>query len=156
MVRNSVVLSIVEPKPLVLRANVPEAMLGHLRPGLVGKATPKAFPRERVGVTVDSVGTIPLAAGTFEAMLRLRGAAPDGLVAGMSCSVRIVPYERENALLLPLDHVHEATTEDAFYVWRKTEGGAERRSVTIGQSSGGSVEVLSGLDEGDTVHKEQP
>jgi multidrug efflux pump subunit AcrA (membrane-fusion protein) len=53
------------------------------------------------------------------------------------------------ALVVPVDAVEPSP--DGPYVMTKTWLGAERRAVEIGRRNGGSVEITSGLAEGDRV-----
>lgn len=69
---------------------------------------------------------------------------------GMSVEVRATLSERASALTVPEEAVF--AEGDANYVFRiSPESTVERRAVTLGARQGGRVEVVSGLDAGDTV-----
>ena len=77
-----------------------------------------------------------------------------GMLAGMTADVDIQIEGVENALIIPIDALHQ--TRDTYFVYTEynaeTNQYAGRVDVTIGMQNDTQVEILSGLKEGDTVY----
>ena len=87
---------------------------------------------------------------------------PDGLLPGMNVSADIIVQEEGQALCVPIEAVERGTSggvvlvpgegamaEDGITVADPTK--LERREVTLGRSNEQYVEILSGLEEGETI-----
>jgi multidrug efflux pump subunit AcrA (membrane-fusion protein) len=85
------------------------------------------------------------------------GEAVDGLVPGMTCSVRFVTARKERTLTVPAASVFTDEAEDVKYVYRPVKGGKpEKRTVKVGPASGERVEIVDGLAEGDEILASKP
>ena len=156
---HSAALTVVQPRPMFVRAPVPEKELGRVREGLEGKATPSAFPDARLGARVETVTTAPVAAGKFEARISFEDAEGAArLVPGMSCTVKLVSYVKKDALTVPASAVFsDELDEDRKFVYlRKKDGGHEKRFVAVGKKTDKKAEIVEGLGEGDVVLLEKP
>jgi hypothetical protein len=153
-----VIFTMVKPRPLFVRAAVEEKDLHYVKPGLAGKATATAFPEAKLNVTVAEVSSVPLAAGSFEAKLKLSGKEPDGLAAGMACNVKLTAYQKDDALTLPVAAVFtdEGDEDHPFVYLAGKDGKSEKRSVTIGHKNAARAEITQGLQAGDEVLAEKP
>ena len=72
-----------------------------------------------------------------------------GLGHGYRVKAQIVVWSGENVLKVPASALFRQDEEWALFV--VVDGVTELRTVRVGQSDGIATEVLSGLDEGDTV-----
>lgn len=155
-----VFLTIVQPAPLHVRADVPEKELHHIRPGVRGRVTPTAYPSLRVPVRVAEVSAIPVAPGQFDGRFEIQAAdrLPAGLVPGMACTLRLVPYEKPDAITVPATAVFtDEFDEQRRYVYIPLPGGRhEQRTVTIGRETEQTVEILEGLQVGDEILQKKP
>ena len=84
------------------------------------------------------------------------GTLPDGAPApaplpGMSAVVSLRVREAAAVLRVPSAAVLRAEAGRAESVWVVEDGRASRRDITVGARGEGHVEVLDGLQEGDTV-----
>ena len=71
---------------------------------------------------------------------------------GMTANVEIETSRREAVLLVPSECVQiDATTGQTYVEKRSTDGTAVRAEVTLGERSGQSIEVITGLQAGDEV-----
>lgn len=127
---------------------VPENFVSTLREGLSVRATAPAFPgRTFTGkvASIDSRVDINTRSVTVRALLTNEDGA---LKPGMFLNVDLAKDERE-AVVIP----EEALTPEAEkqYVFVVTDGKAVRREVRIGGRRPGSVEILDGLNVGDSV-----
>lgn len=89
----------------------------------------------------------------FEATVALND-PPATLRPGMSCTVRITAATRDSALAIPIQALAVRTFEDEDVEGVFVVGGDRRARfapVRTGISGGGSIEVESGLDEGDEI-----
>ena len=69
---------------------------------------------------------------------------------GMNASVSVLLDIKAEVLLLPSAAIRRQGTS-AFVFVPTSGGGAERKNITIGGTDGDETEVLTGLDEGETV-----
>lgn len=72
-----------------------------------------------------------------------------GLGSGYRVLARFVVWEDADALQVPTGAVFR--TEDGWAVFVVEDGRAVRRAVAMGQQAGLATQILSGLDEGETV-----
>jgi multidrug resistance efflux pump len=151
---DEVFITIVKPRPLFVRAVVDEKDMANLQVGTAAKVVPVAFPDSKLPAKLTQLSTIPLAPGAFEARLTLdQGKEPAGLMPGMDCSVKLVPYAKADALTVPSTAVFaDELDEDKHYVYVPGKDGKhEKRAVTVGKTSGNKTEILKGLKAGDEI-----
>ena len=77
-----------------------------------------------------------------------------GMLSGMTASVDVRIQGAENALIIPLDALHQNSA--TYYVYTSYDSEAHRYDgrveVTIGMQNDDYVEITSGLQEGDMVY----
>lgn len=90
--------------------------------------------------------------GTFSAVITLDKI--EGMLSGMTASVDVKIEGVENAILIPVEALHQ--TRDSAYVYtsydEETQEYGGRVEVTTGLSNSNYVEITSGLNAGDTVY----
>ncbi len=126
-----------------------ESRLSMLKPGLSASITVAAYPGQTFPGRVDSI--YPSAdpkSHTF-----IMKVVPDDsggkLRAGMFANVTVATEPRENVLMVPQSAVTRVNGKDVVFV--VADGKAQARSVVLGATSEGNVEIVSGLTLGDTV-----
>ena len=114
-----------------------------------------ARPDLRLPAKVLQVSPVPAEPGKFETLVSLE-LPPDatGLVPGMACSVKFVPYAKKDALVVPTKALVE--TDEHSFVWVMAGGKKEKREVKPGHSTGDHTEILEGLREGETIVADAP
>lgn len=144
-------VSVVEVKPLRVRFSVPEGALRDVRPGVEVVVIPDAFPEQPQKGTIAQVSPIPVKSGTFEAVAEFSTEPP--VVPGMSCSVRLLAYQREQALVVPDDAVEPDPEKPGTYRVQvlQSDGTKQWRTVRLGRRVKDRWEVLDGLKEGEKV-----
>lgn len=156
---HDVAMTIVQPTDLFVRAPVPEEQVERVAAGMAATITPVGFPNLRLKGKVEAVSTVPVTPGNFEARLAivLPKDAPL-LMPGMNASVKLVAYEKKDALTVPVAALFpDEADEDATVVYlRKPDGSHEKRPVTVGRRAYGKAEVVKGLSAGDVVLLERP
>jgi HlyD family secretion protein len=136
--------------PVMLSVVPDEKNLARLAVGQAAVASADAFPQERFPATVSYVSpVVDPAQGTVEVRLTV-DSVPEYLRPDMTISVNIEVARRGEALVVPLDAVHEALSGSPWVlVIRGRE--AARQAVRLGAQGTESAEVLDGLVEGDRV-----
>jgi RND family efflux transporter MFP subunit len=156
---DDVVITVVKPRPLFVRATIDEKDLPLVRVGTKGKVTATADPGAKLPARVEKVSAIPVAAGQFEARIAVEVPKDaELLMPGMACKVKLVSYARANALTVPSGAVFsDDLDEDKHFVYLVGKGvKAEKRLVTIGKTSGNKTEIVRGLSGGDEIWLEKP
>jgi RND family efflux transporter MFP subunit len=121
-------ISLVQPgQKVIIRA---DAFPGKVMEGKVTSITPKGDPvarsyRVRVGLNEDTP-----------------------LMTGMTAETNIVISEKDNALLVPAEAVRSGS------VWVAKDGKLEKRTVQVGAEGPDTVEIKSGLIQGELVAAE--
>ena len=92
---NEVLMTIVNPDKLVLKAIVPEAELANFKEGQKGQASPVSAPDKKLSVKLEQLGYIPAPGGGFEAVLSLDNEDDLRLMPGMACKVTLGGAEKD-------------------------------------------------------------
>jgi membrane fusion protein (multidrug efflux system) len=67
----------------------------------------------------------------------------------MFANLSILIDEKQNTLLVPVDAITVVNGQESVYVIKGNV--AELRSVTTGLTNDGYIEILSGLEQGETI-----
>lgn len=144
---------------LKLEMNISELDLSKVQPGQEVEITADAVPGQAFLGTVDRVsinGTTTNGFTTYPATILLSDYG--GLNPGMNVSADIVVQRLKNALSIPAAAVQRGDTVLLPLEGALSEDGAladptkvEERTVTLGGGDEDSIEITSGLGEGDTV-----
>ena len=161
---DEVFITVVMARPVDVRATIEEKDLAVLtRPTeLNGLVVPTFDPEHRLRARLVSVLPVPREAGKFEAKMAVElGEDQTAIKPGMACTVKFVPYRKDDVLTVPASAVSEDGSEDAIasYVYlAKAEKGGKfpKRQVRIGRTGGGRTEILEGLVEGDEILTTKP
>ena len=150
VVAGQAVLRLVDPASLWVKLRVDQGRSAGLATGLVARIALRSRPGEvfagrvvRVEALADAVTEERLAMVAFDAL-------PTGVSVGEMAEVTLALPATAEHLLLPNAAVqqHEGKTG----VWRLKDGTLAFAPVTLGvQGLDGTVQVLKGLNEGDTV-----
>jgi multidrug resistance efflux pump len=156
---DEVVVTVVKPRPLFVRALVDEKQLSLVRVGSKGKVVATADADLRLPATVEKVSRVPVAPGRFEARIAVE--LPEhaaALMPGMACTVKLVPYVQRSAVAVPEGAVFtDELDDDKHFVYAAGKNGKPyMRPVAVGRKCGGRVEIVDGLAEGDKVWLEKP
>lgn len=162
---DSVVMTIIQRRPLEVAAQAGEAQRPELSVGQSAKVVPPVENAAWLPAKLDEISAVPVATGKYNAELDLTGAdVPDWVVAGMSCKVKITTYDKDDALVVPSKAVHtDKEDEELRYVWllptkdadtKDEQAKPERRHVKLGKASGENVEITDGLKAGDVISLE--
>jgi multidrug resistance efflux pump len=151
----TVVMTVVKQRPLAVLCQVSEKGLTEIQVGGKSTIVPKADDKTELASTVAKVSAVPSASMKYPLELELSAESlPEWLVAGMTCTVNVVTYSKEDAIQIPANLLQ--TDEDnkkLKFVMLLLEGEEKpvRREVKVGHSKGKSVEILEGLKPGDRI-----
>jgi multidrug efflux pump subunit AcrA (membrane-fusion protein) len=153
-----VFMTIVRPESLLVRAQVEEKDLALVPAGATARVTPTALPEAKLAARVEKVGAVPIG-GSFEVRLALdpgaRAAAR--VVPGMTCTVKVTAYARDQVVVVPAVAVFaEELNEDQHYVYRYADGKPQKQTVDVGKRSAGKAEILKGLNAGEEILLAKP
>lgn len=138
--------------PTQLEAQVDERFLDQLQPGQPATVVADAFADRRFAARVLSIApSVDAQRGAIEVKFALDGQSPAYLREDMTLSVEVETARRDRALVLPQVALRGAVAGDSATVLLLQGGRAQARSVRLGLRTLDAVEVLEGLQEGDTV-----
>lgn len=142
-------MTIADLDDLRVIGRIDESEVGRVARGQSVAVRVDAYPR-RVFVgrveRVASIGEEESSVVTFDVEIAITDADASLLRSGMSADVEIVTREITDALLVPLTAIH---TVDGRQVVTLANG--EARPIRTGSTSGGQIEVLGGLEEGESI-----
>lgn len=135
--------------PLLAVLNVPERELRTLRPGLGVAMVVDAIPGATFQGTVARISpVVDSGTGTFRVTSEFRDEA-GRLKSGMFGRISVVYDQRDDVLVVPREAVLEDDAQPAVFVVR--DGKAVRQPVRTGARSGGFIEVVEGVADGESV-----
>jgi HlyD family secretion protein len=149
----TVLFSMADMGRLVFRGTVDEIDVGRLREGmpvsisvgaLPGAVVPGELSRISLKARADGSATVFPVEIVLAAMDEVR------LRAGFSANADIIMDERSDVLLVP-ERVVTFEGDSAWVEVPTPGGGRDRRAIRTGLSDAIRIEVLAGLDEGETV-----
>jgi multidrug resistance efflux pump len=154
-----VILTIVQPKGLFVRAEVEEKELHHLRAGMTARVIATARPDGKLPATIESLSAVPVTPGKFLARVAVTLPQEDhALMPGMTCTVKLVPYLKAEALTVPAAAIFaDELDEERHYVSVMGAGHKPlKRYVKVGKKTDQKAEILEGLKEGEEILREKP
>lgn len=133
---------------LVVTTQVPERFLYLVEPGQVAAISTTAAPDRSFKAKVTSLSPVvnPISR-TLQVELSLMETSP--VKAGMFVGIRLITSTEENALMVPEKTLIHRSGET--FVYRIQDDTAEKVVVTTGLESSGMIEILTGLEAGDSV-----
>lgn len=136
---------------MTVTLSVDESDILSLELGQTAEITISSLSEEPFLGTVTEVGRTAATSGTYSAVVTLPKEA--GMLSGMTASVSIRITGVEDALLIPIDALHQTRNRAFVYTTYdpETETFGGEVEVTVGIMGSNEVEILSGLSQGDIV-----
>lgn len=154
---NVAFMTIVAERPVFVRASAAEKDLQNLRVGMTGKAVSVAYPNLTLPAKLDSLAAIPTADGKFDSKLSIElGEAAKALMPGMTCEVKLVAFDKPDAIVVPAAAVFEDAAGKPYVYRVGADGSRQKTDITLGERSEKEVEIVQGLLEGDKILLEKP
>ncbi|WP_410607073.1 efflux RND transporter periplasmic adaptor subunit [Amycolatopsis sp. lyj-109] len=136
---------------LVVNTSVAEIDVSKVKAGQKATVTLNALPDKPIQATVSSINLTPTTSGSvvsYGAQLALTS-PPDGLRPGQSASVVITVAEADDALSVPAAAVQTVGSTNLVTV--QENGQNVTRQVQVGLRGESTVQITSGLTEGENV-----
>lgn len=142
----AVLMTLYRPSRLRVILELPEAKFFTIQTGQKVSINPVAFPELKYEGMCDIAPhtSAATAAGTY-ALIISTGDVDARLMPGMKAQLHMDVPLVDNVVLVPTTAVKDST------VTVKTVTGTDSRHVMTGRSDGKSIEILSGLHEGEEV-----
>lgn len=142
-------ISLDDIDPLELDFSLPERYLRFIRDGQAVSLSVDALPGESFEGKISAIGT-RVDPGGRSLTIRALIPNPDGkLKPGLFARVSVVAGTRQKAIVIPEQAIIPRGRD--FFVYKVAEGKAALTKVEIGLRRYGSVEIVAGLNPGDTV-----
>ncbi|MFV1965466.1 MAG: HlyD family secretion protein [Pirellulaceae bacterium] len=152
-------LTVVALRPLLVRVDLAEKELQHIRRGMAAVVKPTAFPDVELAAKVTLVSPIPIAPGVFDCLLRMEDKEVNArLVPGMNCKVEWRVYDADKAITVPKAAVftEEDNAKKTFVYVLTPEGQHVKRPVVVGKHTAEKIEIRRGLKAGEEVLLTRP
>ena len=146
---NQPTFQITDFDPMLAVLHVPEREMSKLQTGFPANLSADAIPgSEFEGQILRISPIVDAGTGTFKVTVEVNDKIRK-LKPGMFTRVQIIYDTHENTLLVPKDAILSEGIESSVFV--VSNGTASKRKVDIGYSNSTHVEILSGLNIGDTI-----
>lgn len=156
---NSVVMTIVQPRPLYVLSSVGEKDYPSFEKGMDAVITPVADSELEFEGELESIASAPAGSNKFEVELDVDlDDAPDWLLPGLTCKVKLTTYEADDAVVVPQEYVNtdeDDSREKYVLVLEDEDEEPVRRKVKLGKKKDKEIEILKGLEEGDEIVKKE-
>lgn len=143
--------TVVNPDRLKIKADLSESYASQVK---TGNPVELHFPDIDKNITAKvtyASKSIDAMTRTFNVEVNLQG--DNDLHPNMVAELKIFDYEKQSAIVVPINAIQEIDGENVVFVAVKNanELMAKKVKVTIGKSYNGKAEVLSGLNVGDQL-----
>lgn len=142
-------VDVVQIDPLRVEFSVPETLLPKVRPDLPISVTVDAYPDDVFGGTITAVAPKSDVQGHS---LEVRASLPNDelkLRPGLFVRVTISLGVKQDAIIIPEQAIWPIGQDKTVYV--VIDGKAQRRIVMLGERQPGAVEIIAGLEAGETI-----
>ncbi|MDR3626095.1 MAG: efflux RND transporter periplasmic adaptor subunit [Ignavibacteriaceae bacterium] len=147
--KNNTIAEVVDIATLKAMINVSEKDVFDLKTGDKVQITTDIYPGVTFTGKIKTISSKGDAAHTYPVEVDLSNSKEHPLKAGMFAHITFNPVSGSNALVIPRDALLGSIKDAQVYV---VDGGvAKLRNLVIGNSSNSSLEVISGLQQGDIV-----
>ncbi len=143
------ILSVVDLSTVFVTINLSDSYISQAKIGQSAKITFSSFPDQSFRGKITQLSpAADKATKTFPVKIALNNSSRQ-FRAGMLAQATLTFNERNNALMIPAEAIIDEVGTKAVYT--VTDNVAHRNIVTLGVSDGKMVEILSGLNEKDSV-----
>jgi HlyD family secretion protein len=149
-------LQVVDPSQMEVRVELNQVDLLKVHPGQHAEMHLDAYPGMTLPAVLEElsplghIGQFSEAVRSFTARFSVQGSDPR-LLPDLSAALDLDLGSQKNVLVVPCQSV--GTEAEHSYVWLKTSGGFEKRSVQTGSRNDLEAVVNSGLAEGDIIRR---
>ncbi|OAN35835.1 hypothetical protein A4X17_00255 [Plantibacter sp. H53] len=152
-------VSISDVSSLRVTASIPEADIASVAVGQTATVTLPVKGTEPIAGTVIAVAPTPQSSTdgvvTYAVTIQL-AATPPGVRLGQTAIVAVTVATAENATVVPAEAAQLSSTTTGTVEVRSTSGKTKTVDVTIGITTPTQVQIVAGLEPGDTVQFTTP
>ena len=135
---------------LQITADIPERYVSFLRNGLKAHVSVEAYPDVVFDATVTRVSPVVDSISRTKQIILHFDSRDSRINAGMFAKLILFTMDYSGAVTMPAQSL--VTYNDKFFAYVvKDDSTVERREVTLGENVGGTVQIISGLKEGERV-----
>lgn len=139
---------------LIVQAQIDETDIGRVKRGQPAELTLDAYPTDIITGVVDQIAYEALIVNnvTMYMVDILPNRVPPSMRSGMTANILIITAATNNVLTLPAEAVH--TRDKDTVAWRADPSGGKKiihTKIRAGMNDGKKIEIISGLNEGDSV-----
>lgn len=146
---NQQVFTVEDFHPLLIKVYVPTSDIVNLKQGMVAAINTDILKGMTFEGTVKLInpridvqsGTVKVTIEVFDKAMRLK--------PGMFVEVKIMVSDKDDALVIPRKSVQYKQNKP--YVFMFNRGEVSRREIVTGITEGDDIEVLEGIDDGETI-----
>jgi RND family efflux transporter MFP subunit len=153
-------MRIINPKSAYIEIEITDSDMGEIKVGQPVRITADGCPGQEFNGTLNQI----MAEGELKANQIdvsslgkeriFRGVVkmtehPDCLKPGMSLYGDVIVESKDNVLIVPRNSV--ISESNNFYVYVVKDGHAEKKEIRVGIKESENVEIIQGLNEGDTI-----
>ena len=129
--------------------HIPEGQVTGVKVGNEADIALPAYPGKKLVGKITRIAPVAdLPAHTFAAEVSVDNS--EGLLAGVYANVSLIGEPREQVLTIPMNAIVMRDDQQTVFV-ADAQGVVQRRVLALGYSDDNVAEVLSGLDENDTI-----
>ena len=149
------ILYVTPQNTMTLTVTVDETDIGKISVGQQAQVTVDVLSGETYTATVTEVGTTGTnSGGNSKYTVELTLARAENMLAGQSASAVFTLETTENVVVVPAAALTENGSETVIYTAKSGDTLTKPVTVTTGASDGSTVEISSGLTEGQTYYYE--
>jgi RND family efflux transporter MFP subunit len=143
------IANIVDISKLKIRLNLSERDVFLIKKGDAVKITADVYKNEKFSGKVESIGAKGDGAHNYPVEVTLANNSKNPLKAGMFVRVQFESLGSRQSLVIPRACLVGSAKEAQVYI---TDGDfAKKRNIIVGKEFGNMIEVISGLNEGESV-----
>ena len=135
---------------LQITLSIPERYVASLKVGLKADIILESYPDEIFAATVTRVSPLVDSVSRTKKVILNFDEKDSRIESGMFAKAKLWTDVYSDAITIPLDAVTENNNEKYVFIV-KDDGTVEKRFVTTGKSVDSEVQILSGIEEGETV-----
>lgn len=149
------ILTLYPQKQMSVTISVDEADILSLKEGQEAEIEVSSISEDTFTGTVTEISKVAdTSTGVTQYSAEVTLDREEGMLSGMTANINVRIEGTENALIIPVDALHQNSA--SYYVYTAYNNEAHRYEgrveVTIGMQNDDFVEITSGLQEGDTVY----
>ncbi|MCK5834635.1 MAG: efflux RND transporter periplasmic adaptor subunit [Lentisphaeria bacterium] len=154
-------MTIPDLSSMLVKFSLPEAYRSKVQVGNEVIVSPDSLPGVKLQGLISVIDPLPISLlrwdqnspKIYKAVIEL-ATQDKRLVSGMSAKIEVITQVLKNVIAIPIESIFEE--KDQFFVYYKQGEEIIKRNVSIGASDESSVNIISGLDEGDEIFLYNP